>query len=154
VLFTIRSVANKSMHKQFAEHAIVRRYRLRVHGVAPEAMDCALPLLELHSGSSKVAEGNPHARTAVTHFVRKDGAIEVPGTSLLEAELETGRHHQIRVHAAALGHAVVGDRRYGPGDDAERLQLHAFELTFAHPTSGATIRVRAELPDWARAKDD
>jgi RluA family pseudouridine synthase len=154
VLFTIRSVANKSVHKQFAEHAITRRYRLRVHGVAPETMDCTLPLLELHSGSSKVAEGNPHARTAHTIFTRRDGAIEQPGTTLLEARLETGRHHQIRVHAAALGHPVVGDRRYGPGDDAERLQLHAFELVLTHPRDGHEVRVRAELPPWARARDE
>lgn len=154
VLFTIRSVANKSMHKQFAEHSISRRYRLRVHGIAPEASECALPLLELHSGTSKVAEGNPHARAALTRFVRRDPTTEMPGTSLLEAELETGRHHQIRVHAAALGHAVLGDRRYGPGDDTERLLLHAFELSFTHPGSGAAIHLRTELPPWARAQGD
>ncbi|MBC8069567.1 MAG: hypothetical protein IAG13_14615 [Deltaproteobacteria bacterium] len=154
VLFTTRSVANKSVHKQFAEHTISRRYRLRVHGEPASSFECALPLLELHSGSSKVAEGNPHARAARTRFVRREPAIAIAGTALLEAELDTGRHHQIRVHAAALGHPLLGDRRYGQDDAGERLHLHAFELTLEHPEDGRPIVVRGELPEWARAIDD
>jgi RluA family pseudouridine synthase len=150
VLFTTRSVANKNVHKQFAEHTILRRYRVRVHGEVPAQLECALPLLELHSGSSRVAEGNPHARSARTTFTRCEPAITEPATSLLEAELDTGRHHQIRVHAAALGHPVVGDRRYGRDDVGERLHLHAFELALTHPHDGRAIVVRAELPPWAR----
>jgi len=155
VLFTVRSVANQSLHKQFVEHAIQRSYRVLVHGDAPAELSCELPLLEQHSGTSKVAPDNPRAKPAHTRFRRLVAAHPRPGTSLLAAELETGRHHQIRVHAAALGHAVVGDRRYGPAADMEaRLHLHAWRLAFTHPIDGTPVTVVAELPEWARAQDD
>jgi RluA family pseudouridine synthase len=154
VLFTVRSVANTSVHKQFVEHAIDRRYRVRVHGEVPETYDCDAPLLEMHSGTSKVAPGNPHSRDARTHFRRLEPAVAIAGTSLVEATLETGRHHQIRVHTAHRGHAVLGDRRYGSEDGAERLHLHAAHLRLTHPQDGRVIEVAAVLPEWARAVDD
>jgi 23S rRNA pseudouridine1911/1915/1917 synthase len=151
VLFTVRSVANQSLHKQFVEHAIERSYRVLVHGDAPPELMSELPLLEQHSGTSKPAPDNPHAKPARTRFRRLAAAHPQQGTTLLEAELETGRHHQIRVHAAALGHPIVGDRRYGTDDGADRLHLHAWRLAFAHPVEGNPIEVVAELPEWARA---
>jgi RluA family pseudouridine synthase len=154
VLFTVRSVANTSVHKQFVEHAIDRRYRVRVHGEVPETYDCDAPLLEMHSGTSKVAPGNPHSRDARTHFRRLEPAVAIAGTSLVEATLETGRHHQSRVHTAHRGHAVLGDRRYGSEDGAERLHLHAAHLRLTHPQDGRVIEVAAVLPEWARAVDD
>lgn len=165
VLFTVRSVANTSMHKQFAEHAIARRYRVRVHGEVAGDFECDAPLLELHSGTSKVAPGNPHARAAKTRFRRLEPAVAMAGTSLLEASLETGRHHQIRVHAAHRGHPVVGDRRYGPapahddatpeaGEPRAELHLRATHLHLEHPADGRVIEIVAALPDWARAVDD
>jgi len=54
--------------------------------------------------------------------------------TLAEVEIETGRTHQIRVHAASIGHPVVGDRRYGSGAPAKRLMLHAWKLE--HPAFG------------------
>lgn len=154
VLFTVRSVANASVHRQFAEHAIDRRYRVRVHGEVPESFVCEEPILELHSGTSKVARGNAHARDAVTRFRRLEASVAIEGTSLVEAVLETGRHHQIRVHAAHLGFPVVGDRRYGREDGASRLHLHAAELRMTHPGDGRAIEIVAPLPDWARAVGD
>lgn len=152
VLFTIRSVANQSVHRQFVEHEIDRRYRVLVHGEVTAPIECDAPLLELHSGTSKVAPGNQHARDAKTRFVPLVAASPVPGTTLLEAVLSTGRHHQIRVHAAHLGHPVVGDRRYGRPDDATRLHLHAWSLRLVHPTSGSSgtpVEVTAPGEVWA-----
>jgi len=71
---------------------------------------------------------------------------------LLEAELATGRMHQIRVHAQALGYPVVGDTRYG-GPDAERLYLHAHALRLRHPLTGAFVEVQSEPPRWAMPSD-
>ena len=162
VLFTIRDVANQSLHKQFVEHSIARSYRVLVHGDAPAELDCDLPLVEQHNGTSRVASGDPNAKPARTRFRRLDAVHPRAGTSLLEAELETGRHHQIRVHAAARGHAVVGDRRYGtasnPGAERrgtdERLHLHAWRLAFTHPIDATPVTVVAALPEWARARGD
>ncbi len=72
-----------------------------------------------------------------------------PGRSLVEVELETGRRHQIRAHLAWLGHAVVGDPRYGtPGP---RMGLHALRLELDHPGDGRRLILEAEAPAALRA---
>ena len=162
VLFTVRSVANKSLHKQFVEHSIRRGYRLRVQpnpgaGAPAAEIRCDAPLVKLREGGVAIAQpGASGAMSAVTHFRH---VAEVPPLSgngpsehLLDAELETGRTHQIRAHAAHLGFPIVGDRRYGSAsaDLHERLCLHAWTLEFAHPQTGAPLRFEAPLPDWAQ----
>lgn len=85
-------------------------------------------------------------RQARTHF-RLERLL--PGASLLRVELETGRTHQIRVHMAAIGHPVLGDRRYG-GRQAYGLGrqfLHATRLAFPHPVTGEEIDVESPLPE-------
>jgi tRNA pseudouridine32 synthase/23S rRNA pseudouridine746 synthase/23S rRNA pseudouridine1911/1915/1917 synthase len=68
--------------------------------------------------------------------------------SLLEIDLLTGRKHQIRVHLAERGHPLVGDRRYGRGNDTcPRLALHARSITFQHPVSGQRLTFSAEIPE-------
>lgn len=68
--------------------------------------------------------------------------------ALLEAELETGRTHQLRVHLAHGGHPILGDRRYGGPLDpsAGRPALHAHRLRFPHPEDGRPVAVEAPLP--------
>jgi RluA family pseudouridine synthase len=149
VLFTVRSVANKSLHKQFVEHRIERTYRVLVDGDAPNEVVCEVPLVVLPGaeGMRAAKPGDMRAKSARTRF-RKLASRE--GTSLLEATLDTGRTHQIRIHAAEIGHPIVGDRRYGHGQDGERLHLHAWRLRFDHPVDGRRIEVDSDLPDWAR----
>ncbi len=73
--------------------------------------------------------------------------------TLLELDLVTGRTHQIRVHLAAIGHPVAGDRVYGTGtsrrgpDGLGRLFLHAWRLELTSPSRGDLIRATAPLPD-------
>ncbi len=155
VLFTIRDIANKSLHKQFVEHRIERFYRLRVHGDAPPEATCAVPILERSGGARAAEHGESRAKPAFTSFRRLDPRTPMKGTSLLEAIPQTGRTHQIRIHAAALGLPLVGDRRHGdPEDPAPRLFLHAARLRFEHPRTGAPLDLRAPLPDWATTPDD
>lgn len=109
-----------------------------------------------------VAAGGRHA---VTH-VRVIARFEL--TELLRIRLGTGRTHQIRVHLGHVGHPVVGDREYSFGGSrrvtpslrraAERLDdlaprqlLHAAQLSFKHPISGAPVVVQSEWPDDLRA---
>ncbi len=69
--------------------------------------------------------------------------------SLLDVKPETGRTHQIRVHLAAIGHPVVGDRQYGRRSDSlglHRYFLHAWRLGFTHPTLGEWLEVETGLP--------
>ena len=67
--------------------------------------------------------------------------------ALLEVDLLTGRKNQIRVHLAGIGHPIVGDRKYGRGDDAHTsLALHARTISFKHPFSGKQLVVSAKVP--------
>jgi 23S rRNA pseudouridine1911/1915/1917 synthase len=88
---------------------------------------------------------------AVTRF-RKIG--EAPGLSLVEVEMTTGVTHQIRVHLAAIGHAIVGDSLYGVNATEtfglERHFLHASSLEFRHPDDGRVVKLKAELPTELR----
>jgi RluA family pseudouridine synthase len=67
--------------------------------------------------------------------------------ALLEVDLLTGRKHQIRVHLAGIGHAVVGDRKYGKaGGGHPRLALHAQSISFKHPFTGEWLTFETEVP--------
>ena len=87
-------------------------------------------------------------RQAVTHFVIEEA---FPRTTLLRVTLDTGRTHQIRVHLAAIGHPVCGDRQYGGGPHGSRLGLtrqflHATRLAFKHPVTGESLPCESNLP--------
>ena len=67
--------------------------------------------------------------------------------ALLEVDLLTGRKNQIRVHLAGIGHAVVGDKKYGKGDSAHtRLALHARSISFKHPFSDKQLTFETKVP--------
>ncbi|MFN7857498.1 MAG: RluA family pseudouridine synthase [Acidovorax sp.] len=78
----------------------------------------------------------------------------LPAMSLLEVTIKTGRTHQIRVHLASQGHAIVGDDKYGDFDlnkhlhklGMKRMFLHAWRLQFNHPATGERVALSAELP--------
>lgn len=94
-------------------------------------------------------------RHAVTHYQTIEA---MPGASLLEVSLETGRTHQIRVHMSALHHPCLGDLTYGADPrqaeylGLERQWLHAVELGFEHPRTGKEVVIRSEYAsDLAKA---
>ncbi len=76
----------------------------------------------------------------------------LPGASVLEIDLVTGRKNQIRLHAAHAGFPLAGERKYARGKEAtlrfksRRVALHAWRLEFAHPRTGAVLRLEAPLP--------
>lgn len=93
-----------------------------------------------------------HARTQYRVVGRLDSPQRV---TLMEFKLETGRTHQIRVHAASIGHPIVNDLRYGHRRDQrladERFFLHSCALAFDDPSNGERVRTRATLPDDLRS---
>jgi len=123
----------------------------RMISILPEKFRGPTPGPESSRGRRDADEdGESEARLAVTHWKL---VASGRGRSLLEVRLETGRKHQIRVHLASLGHPVVGDRMYGPRHvkdrahrEGPRMLLHAAELSFPHPGTGALATYRADLP--------
>ncbi|MGZ8528410.1 MAG: RluA family pseudouridine synthase [Candidatus Limnocylindrales bacterium] len=97
-----------------------------------------------------VSDGRP----SVTGYRIRE---RLPGWTLLELDLVTGRTHQIRVHLEAIGHPVAGDPVYGTGtsrrgpDGLDRMFLHAWRLELASPSDGHLIRATAPLPDGLEA---
>ena len=98
---------------------------------------------------------------AITHYqVVKESTLQSDDTaltaeySLVELNLETGRTNQIRVHMATIGHPIVGDRKYGHGNESspiDRLCLHARTLEFIHPMTEKKVRFEASTPkEFAR----
>lgn len=96
---------------------------------------------------------HPETRPAETHFRLKR---QFSGFALVEAQLKTGRTHQIRVHLASLGHPIVGDDKYGDfalnkslaaSGALNRMFLHAVSLRCKHPVTAEPLRIEAPLPE-------
>jgi 23S rRNA pseudouridine1911/1915/1917 synthase len=127
--------------------AVERRYLALVHGsFAADSGTIEAPVGRDPVRRTSMTVGGLAAREAVTHFTVLERLGDV---SLVEARLETGRTHQIRVHFAAIGHPVVGDPVYARRDPlgVGRQFLHSYRLTFVHPFSGEHLRFEATLPD-------
>jgi len=151
-------------HRRLAR-AIERREVRRVYACvtwghfARSPVDIEAPIAR-HRDDRKRMTVRSGGRHAVTH-VRQVARFAL--VDLLRVTLGTGRTHQIRVHLAHVGHPVVGDREYAFGGSrrvtpaerraAERLEelaprqmLHAAELDFVHPITGASLALRSEWP--------
>ena len=172
--------AHHGLAAQFEKHTVERYYRALVYGV-PDANDPRLrgvrgasfePGTILKLTTQLARHKTDRQRQAVLfqggrHAVTRARAIEQFGTppvlALMECWLETGRTHQIRVHMAHAGHALVGDPVYGgrrklpktalPEIAAEavrafpRQALHAAVLGFVHPVTGEDVRFEAPIPE-------
>jgi 23S rRNA pseudouridine1911/1915/1917 synthase len=122
---------------------VTKRYLAVVEGAPTNAQGTLKDNL-VQSKSFKVHRVDRGGELAITCYrvLRTHG-----DKSLLELTLETGRKNQIRVQLAALGHPIIGDRKYGARTDpARRLALHSCELKFRHPISGASMEFGSALP--------
>lgn len=145
--------AHKGLAEQFAEHSISRSYRAIVYNniKADEGTVDACIGRDVRDRLKMAVVSSDRGRHAVTHFRvigRGSG-----GFTYIECRLETGRTHQIRVHMASIGHPLLGDAVYGPQKKAFGIKeqvLHARELGFVHPVSGAYMSFTSPLPESFR----
>ena len=144
--------AHRRLQRMMRDRLVDRRYLTLVHGAAPPALTIDRTVGRDRRVRTRMAVGAADGREAVTHLRRLE---DLGRFSLLEARLETGRTHQIRVHLESVGHPVVGDRVYGRRPETlglERQFLHASRLAFPHPETGEPVEVESPLPgDLARA---
>lgn len=134
-----------ALQAQFKARTVDKTYLAIVRGVpnTPYGLiDAPLGRDAVHRQRMAVVPGG---RLAVTGY---HVAASRPTDSLVVVRLFTGRTHQIRVHLAAIGHPVAGDRLYGrPDRDLGRMALHAWRLALDHPTTGARLALNAPPPD-------
>ncbi len=149
----------RRLHEQLRRGAVEKRYTAlllgRLRGSGPLRIDAPLERLPAQ-GRGRQVQVSKQGRPAVTE-------IQVerrwPQATLVTARLETGRTHQIRVHAQHIGHPVAGDDRYGDrtrnatirDSGLRRLFLHACSLRLRHPDTGACLEVQTPLSDELQA---
>jgi 23S rRNA pseudouridine955/2504/2580 synthase len=153
LLLAKKRSALTALHAQLRERDFDKRYLAAVAGRwrdQKRRVRVSLRKYVTREGERRVAvDGDGQEADTVFRLVSRG-----PEASLLEAELLTGRTHQIRVHLAHVGHPILGDDKYGDfelnkrlaREGLKRMFLHAAEVTFAHPASGERITVRSALP--------
>jgi 23S rRNA pseudouridine1911/1915/1917 synthase len=149
--------AYRSLAKQFRAHSAGREYRVLAAGIVEAdegTVDAPIGRSTRQRTRMAVTARGREARTEYRVMTRF--SQPVPCT-LLEASLDTGRTHQVRVHLAAIGHPVIGDERYGRSQarpqsivatmGAGRMFLHAFRLSLDHPSGGRSTWEAPLPPD-------
>ena len=147
-----------SLHAQLRAGDVDKRYWVLVGGPwrdAKRVVDVPLHKYSTREGERRVRV-EASGRDSVTIFRRdRVWTAHDPPLALLEAELKTGRTHQIRVHLAHIGCALAGDDKYGDfawnrllaREGLKRMFLHARSMAFRHPVSGDALRLEAPLPE-------
>lgn len=153
--------AHEGLAKQFADHSLERAY-LAVCGGHPSppsgTVDARLGRSDRDRKKMAVLpDDSTRGKHAVTHYKTLE---RLDNAALIECRLETGRTHQVRVHLASIGHALIGDPVYGRTPaairpilkalDFHRQALHAARLGFIHPVTGNRLSFASELPDDMR----
>ena len=153
--------ALKALQEQFRGRETGKTYLALVLGDWParlKVIDLPLHKFVLTGGDGEgerrvkvAAKDDPDGMRAITLVKVRE---RLPGFTLLEVTIKTGRTHQIRVHLASQGHPIAGDAKYGDFERNKALQkqglkrmfLHAWRLQFNHPGSGERVELQAPLP--------
>jgi 23S rRNA pseudouridine1911/1915/1917 synthase len=145
--------AHEGLAKQFAAHSMDRRYKAITGGIpVPPSGTVDAPLARSSANRKKIAVV-PGGKRAVTHYRTLE---RLRDAALVECRLETGRTHQVRVHMASIGHALLGDPVYGRARGGtkglletlgfHRQALHAAHLGFIHPVKSIALSFESAMP--------
>lgn len=153
LLIAKKRSALRKLHELFRDDHVQKTYLALLAGQwARKKLTVNAPLLKnVSKGGERMVVVSSSGKEAETLFQRLK---LFRGATLVEASPKTGRTHQIRVHAASLGHPIVGDERYGLDEvnrnfkarGYKRMFLHAQQLKFQHPATGELLTVFAPLP--------
>ena len=168
ILFAKTEEAAVNLRRQFEEHTVRKTYMARLcpadtHRFAAESRvlkvgekgTVELPLSADYDERPRQKVDPAQGKPALTHY--EVTGINPDGTTDILFHPHTGRTHQLRVHSAhlsGLSRPIVGDLLYGgcgnasqnaEADDASRLHLHAYSITFAHPLSGSALTLTTEI---------
>lgn len=144
--------AYRSLRQQFEDRTVKKIYLALALGRFREKKGIIdLPLGRHVHHRKKISVRTRKPRVAITRY---EVLQEFKETSFLSLSPVTGRTHQLRVHLSAIGHPLVGDKRYG-GSNRQRLRsprlfLHAWKLRLKHPASGQETEFESPLPEELR----
>jgi len=175
IAFGKTALGRSSLARQLREFALVKTYLAWVEGPRlPDSFAARQPIARIAHGPLRIFAAAERGKASLTrvrvlrrdgaggeHFVPEAGIARMrgdparPERALVAAQPITGRPDQIRIHLAAAGAPIVGDPLFGPGGTpksdappgAGGYLLHAAALSFAHPTTGARVKLRS-LPEW------
>lgn len=150
VIFAKTDKALSRLTKQIKDREIKKVYWAIVKGIPQQHEATLRNYLRRNEKQNKsyiVAEGTANAKLAILNY--KLIGHSAGGYSLLEVELHTGRHHQIRVQLAGMGCPIRGDLKYGyqRSNTDGSINLHARKLSFVHPVKKELIELEADVPD-------
>jgi len=139
--------AHKSLSEQLAAHSITRAYEaITYHNFTLDEGTVDAPIGRDPKNRLRMAVISSNSKKAITHY----RVLERFGSyTRIEAVLETGRTHQIRVHMAYIHHPLLGDALYGPKKNSfgvEGQVLHAKKLGFVHPSGKGYLEFESPLP--------
>ena len=137
--------AQLDLSRQLQDRLMEKHYRALVDGGFKEDSGRIEAAIARSTKDRKKMAVDPQGREAITEWtVLAQGR----GVSLMDVHILTGRTHQIRVHMKHIGHPVCGDPIYGSprGAKVPRLMLHAYSLSFTHPSTGERMTFTAPLP--------
>ncbi|MEO8722168.1 MAG: RluA family pseudouridine synthase [Sphingobium sp.] len=148
--------AHEGLAQQFKAHTINRRYAAITGGIPVPptgTIDTWIGRSD-HNRIKMAVQREGRGKHAVTHYTMRE---RLNGAALVECRLETGRTHQVRVHMAHIGHALLGDPLYGRPKKGfktildmlmfNRQALHAEQLGFIHPITGKKLQFESAMPE-------
>lgn len=146
IVFALTAEAHRSLNTQFEKHEAEKIYHALVNGIPKwEEKVTKFPLRANVGRKHRTVVDDRSGVRAETRFKLLE---RYQAAALVEASPMTGRTHQIRVHACALGHPLLGDVLYGASetDLISRPALHANSLTLTHPETGKRLTFQADYP--------
>lgn len=169
MVFAKNADAHRDLNTQFQEQTVKKIYSAILDGIVQkDEIDIDIPI-DVHPSKKGMSIPSARGKKSLTRLK----VIErFRNSTLVECELVTGRHHQLRVHVASIGHPLLVDEMYGARDSflvssikkrfnlkkrteesplLSRLSMHAYLLGFTHPTSKEQVEYTAEFPKDYRA---
>jgi 23S rRNA pseudouridine1911/1915/1917 synthase len=148
LLFAKTERDREALVRQFLAHTPVRKYLAVIRGHLGSKEGKLIHYFRREGMFQKLS--NERDRGAAQAELRYSVQRTLPGASLVEVTLMTGLQNQIRVQFLAIGHPVIGDRKYCPQEASERrihrVALHASHLDFVHPRSSEIVSIDCEVP--------
>ena len=150
--------AFQELQRQFKEREVKKTYLALVHGkLVPEEGEINAPVGRLPWNPERfgVVPGGKEAVTRYRVVESRKSKVESEDITLVELYPQTGRTHQIRVHLKYINHPIIGDYLYAGrkvsrrdrAGDAARVMLHAWKISFIHPSNGKTLAFKSPIPD-------